>query len=368
MNTRIHNRIGILPILLSVLFIFCTSNAQSQENLLKTAAIPVSSTPSLRSEGLLASHWDQDYPYNQLCPRDPMNSDSYSYAGCPAVAMAQIVNYLRTTQNTRFSDNDDYYHNYLGRSYNIDDDWETLQFPSFPQLNEMLDSVDASFQRGEELSDELAAALIFACGTACTQVYSSQGSGTFAVNQAYDAYQRFGFTDCQLFRTPDSLMYATLIANLQAGYPVHLAVENPQGTVGHNVVVDGYRESDGKFHINFGYGGSLDNWYSIPDPDFYYGMTKLEGIIVDIIPSPSAVPEHSRQQSLEVYPNPASDVLYLKNLPCEQVNYSIFNILGQEIMNGSTSGAIPVADLENGFYFLQIKGKGYQKTAKFVVR
>ena len=335
---------------------------------LKTAAVPHPATPLLRSGGLLSSHWDQDYPYNQLCPRDPLNGNSYSYAGCPAVAMAQIINYLQTTQDTRFSDSDDYAHHYLGRNFNIDDDWEALQFPSFPQLNELLDSVDAAFQRGEELSDELVAALIFACGTACTQVYSSQGSGTFAVDQAYDAYQRFGFANSRLFRTPDSLMYATLISNLKAGYPAHLAVENPEGTAGHNVVVDGYRETDGKFHINFGYGGSLDNWYSIPDPNFYYGMTKLEGIIVDIIPSPTAVQEYSRQQSLEVYPNPVSDVLYLKNLPCEQVNYSIFNVLGQEIMNGPTFGTIPVADLENGFYFLQIKGKGYRKTAKFVVR
>ena len=141
------------------------------------------------------------------------------------------------TQNTRFSDNDDYAHHYLGRNFNIDDDWETLQFPSFPQLNEMLDSVDAAFGRDEELSDELVAALIFACGTACKQVYSSQGSGTFAVDQAYDAYQRFGFTNCRLFRNPDSLMYATLISNLQAGYPAHLAVENPEGTAGHNTML-----------------------------------------------------------------------------------------------------------------------------------
>lgn len=62
-------------------------------------------------------------------------------------------------------------------------------------------------------------------------------------------------------------MYAILISNLQDGYPAHLAVENPAGTSGHNVVVDGYRESDGKFHINFGWGGSMDNWYSLPDPN-----------------------------------------------------------------------------------------------------
>ena len=188
------------------------------------------------------------------------------------------------------------------------------------------------------------------------------------MDQAFEAYQRFGFTNCQLFREPDSLMYATLISNLQAGYPAHLAVENPEGTAGHNVVVDGYRESDGKFHINFGYGGTLDNWYDIPDPDFYHGMTKMEGIVVDIIPTTSAVQEFTRQLPLEVYPNPVSDILYVKNIPCEQVNFFIYNALGQEVAAGFTCGTISVADLENGFYFLMVRGRDFQKTAKFVVR
>jgi hypothetical protein len=173
-----------------------------------------------------------------------------------------------------------------------------------------------------------------------------------------------------LIREPDSTMYATLISNLKAGYPAHLAVENPAGTVGHNVVVDGYRESDGKFHINFGYGGTLDNWYDIPDPNFYYGMTKVEGIILNIIPKdgPLAVHENTQQQPLEVYPNPVSDILYVKNLPCKTVDYSIFNVLGQEVTASSTTGSISVAGLENGIYFLQLKGKGVHETTKFVVR
>ena len=368
MNRQTLWRIFGKTIAFSLLFLFGTPNGWAQSLPLKTADIPTSAAPSPRADGLLSSHWDQDYPYNQLCPRDPMNGNSYSNAGCPAVAMGQILNYLRTTQGTRFSDSDDYAHHYAGRNYNIDDDWETLQFPSFPQLNELLDSIDATFLRGEELSDLLSAAMIFACGTACTQVYTSQGSGTFAVDQAYDAYQRFGFTDCLLFREPDSAMYATLISNLQAGYPAHLAVENPEGTVGHNVVVDGYRESDGKFHINFGYGGSLDNWYDIPDPNFYYGMTKVEGIILNIVPTLTAVHEYSRQQPLEVYPNPASDVLYVKNLPYEQVDYSIFNTLGQVVATGSSSGTISVSGLETGLYFLQIKGDNFLKTAKIMVK
>lgn len=319
---------------------------------------------------LLTSHWTQNFPYNQLCPRDPVNGNIYSVAGCPAIAMGQIINYLRTTQDTRFTDEDDYAHYYAGRNYMIDDDWEALQFPSFPQLNEMLDSVDAVFQRGEELSDLLAAAVVFACGTACTQVYTSEGSGTFYVDQAYAAYQRFGFTDCQLFREPDSVMYATLISNLQDGYPAHLAVENPAGTVGHNVVVDGYRKEDGKFHINFGYGGTLDNWYDIPDPNFYYGMTKVEGIILNIIPTtppPTTVHESPFEQALEVYPNPVSDVLYMKNLPCESVAYAIFNTLGQEVAKGFSNGTISVSGLEKGLYMLQIKGEDFRRTTKIMV-
>ena len=123
--------------------------------------------------------------------------------------------------------------------------------------------------------------------------------------------------------------------------------------------------------MNFGYGGAYDNWYDIPDPNFFYGLTKLEGIILNIIPTtppPTTVHESSFQQQLEVYPNPVSDVLYLKNLPSETVQYSIFNVLGQEMTAGSTNGSISVAGLQKGVYFLQIKGEGLLETKKFVVK
>ena len=369
MNKHIAFRILGTTILLS-LFFACVSNGWAQGPVIKIVEGPAPGTPVLRAEGLLNSHWTQDFPYNQFCPRDPMNNYAYSCAGCPAIAMGQIINYLQTTEGTRFSDDDDYAHYYAGRNYYIDDDWQTLKFLSFPQLNEMMDSIDATFERGEDLSGELAGALVFACGTALTQVYTSEGSGTFCVDQAYEAYQRFGFSDCLLFREPDSVMYATLISNLLDGYPAHLAVENPEGTVGHNVVVDGYRNTDGKFHINFGYGGPWDNWYDIPDPNFFYGLTKMEGIILNIIPDagPMTVHESTSQQPMAVYPNPVSDILYLKNLPCERVDYSIFNVLGQKVATGSTDGTVSVSALEKGLYFIQIKGGNACETAKFVVK
>lgn len=321
---------------------------------------------------LLTTRWNQGYPYNILCPADPFENYAHCYTGCPATAMGQIINYLRTTQGTRFDDDDDYVASYAGREFHIDDDWKQYMFPSFPQLNTLLDSVDATFQRGEELSDSLVAAVIFASGVACTEVFtasSSYGSGTFYVSQAYAAYQRFGFTDCLLFREPDSTMYATLISNLNDGYPAHLAVENQAGNSGHNVVVDGYRESDGKFHINFGWGGAHDNWYDLPDDNgFGYGWTKIEGIILNIIPTPMAVQEPTAQEPFEIYPNPVSDVLYIKDLPCEVVDYNIYNVVGQKVVAGTSTGTISVTDLAEGLYVLQIQSNKLVKTAKFLVK
>lgn len=341
----------------AILFLFCVLTSWAQQPLLTT-------------------QWSQSYPYNMLCPADPHENYEHCYTGCPATAMGQIINHLRTTQGTRFDDGDDYCTgNYIGRIFNIDDDWEAYQFPSFPQLNLLLDSADATFRRGEELSDSLVAAVIFAAGVACRQVYSassSYGSGTFSVNQAFAAYQRFGFENCQLLQEPDSTMYDILISNLRAGYPAHLAVENPAGTSGHNVVVDGYRESDGKFHVNFGWGGYMDNWYNLPDPGgFSYGWTKIEGLIVDLIPTIPPVGVADSPYSsfhITIYPNPTADVLYLKGLPCEVVDYAVFNAMGQKMAEGSTGGTISVAGLGRGVYLLQVKDDKHLETVRFVVK
>jgi deoxycytidylate deaminase len=82
---------------------------------------------------------------------------------------------------------------------------------------------------------------------------------------------------------------------------------------------------------------------------------------------PLTVQVPTAQQPLAVYPNPVSDVLYVKNFPCEAVEYSIFNVLGQKVMAGFSSETISVAGLGKGLYFLQVKGENFCETAKFVV-
>ena len=235
---------------------------------------------------LLDTKWTQNAPYNNFCPMDK-KTGMRSIAGCPAVAMAQILNYHRTTQNIDFNDNDDYTHNYGGNYYRIDDDSESYDFPSFPDLNSYLITLQDHYDNEITITDQDKAALNFACGVALKQVYSSAGSGTFGVNQAYNAYKRFSFNEVELLDEDDPDLYTRLQENILDGLPAHIAVVNEGWTVGHNMVVDGYNDQ-GYYHINFGWGGPYDNWYDLPD-ELPYELTVIEGIVVDIIPiSPSS--------------------------------------------------------------------------------
>lgn len=327
----------------------------------------IQSSEAKDGEGFLTTHWTQNGGYNQFCPMDPVTNQR-SYAGCPAVAMAQIVNHLKTTNGTRFTDEDDYEHNYPSRNYIIDDDFVDLDFLSFPEINTYLDVLDSIYAEGGTLTTQEAAALIFACGVACQQVYTSDVSGTFGVQQAYDACLRFGFENCQLFTEPDSTMYAILDDNLANGIPALLALESPDGQTGHNVVVDGHRD-DGTYHINFGFGGSLDGWYKIPDPDFPYGMSEIEGIIVNLVPSSLTRVNYIQTPTLKVYPNPARDFITLEGVD-EASDIFIFNSLGIEMLHQKTGASrhINIQHLPKGLYLVKVVNaqNGYQ-TSKLII-
>jgi hypothetical protein len=239
---------------------------------------PEGSTPT---GGWLLTNWHQDAPYNNFCPLD-LAHGGRSVAGCPAVAMAQILNYHTTTNNIVFTDSDDYYHNYNGNQYWIDNDYLLYGFPSFPQLNSNLTTLQYHYQTHAALTDSDKAAITFACGVAATQVYSSSGSGTFGVSQAFDAYQRFNCTTAALLDDSDTDLYPRLSHNMMDALPAHLAVVDPGWSVGHNLVIDGYNTDD-FYHLNFGWGGACNGWYNIPDDDMPYGLTVIEGIILDIL-------------------------------------------------------------------------------------
>jgi len=167
----------------------------------------------------------------------------------------------------------------------------TYDFPSFPQLNSYLSTLQNHYLNHIPPTNTDKAALIFACGVAAHQVYSAGGSGTYGVSQALQAYQRFNCSTVTLLQANDPNLYGRLAHNMMDALPDHLAVVNQDWTVGHNLVIDGYN-TDNYYHLNFGWSGSYDNWYLIPD-ELPYELTVIEGVIVDILKTNLGVPNLS---------------------------------------------------------------------------
>jgi hypothetical protein len=291
---------------------------------------PEGTTPT---GGWLMENWHQGAPYNMYCPMD-LPAGARSAAGCPAVAMAAIVNFRENTNGTRFDDSDDYYHNYH-EYYWIDDDWEAHDFPSWPVLNGYMETIDALYSAQQPLSDQDKAALVYASGAACKQVYTAGVSGTFGVGQAYDAYIRFGFQDCQLLDGSSDSLYQKLSQNMMEALPAHLAVVDSGPSYGHNLVIDGYN-TDEYYHLNFGWNGSYNGWYQFPLSGMPYSMNIIEGIILDIGVDPMSaegggIPESFRPVTIAALENPAAGPLSIElNATRESaVTVSAYSISGR---------------------------------------
>jgi hypothetical protein len=326
-------------------------------------------------DGWLKTNWTQNPPYNDFCPMDPVTGQR-SYAGCPATAMAQILNFHNTINDTRFNDSDDYYHNYAGRQYWIDDDWEYADFPSFPVLNAYLDTLATHYLDNSILTNQDKAAITFACGVAATQVYTSQGSGTFGVDQAYEAYQRFGFAESELLVPPTIDLFARLSQNIKDTMPAHLAIVDQNWSTGHNVVVDGYNTDD-YYHLNFGWGGSYNGWYLLPE-ELPYNLTVIEGVVVDIKKQTVTGTGAEAGSSLEshIYPNPVKDFASLEYEINRKgsLTFSLFDCTGAEIMNQELPADIPgrhshileLKDLPPGVYFYSITSGKSRASGKII--
>lgn len=230
--------------------------------------------------GWTSTKWHQDAPYNMFCPIK-LSSGQRSVTGCPSTAMAQILYFHKNINQTNFGTPDRYYHQYT-QAFWIDDAWQTYDFLSFESLNMYLDTIEAKFNSNRALTNEEIAAMTLAAGFACKSVYDPAGSGTFSVNQAYDAYQKFGFNEAILLTSSNTNqeIIDKMIDNIKKARPVHLATVDQNWQYGHNVVCDGYRE-DGFFRLNMGWGGTYDNWYLLPQ-GFPMGLTVFEGIVADI--------------------------------------------------------------------------------------
>lgn len=334
---------------------------------------------STTTGGWTETHWNQNAPYNKFCPMD-LSANSRSYTGCPATAMSQLLFYHKTINGTRFEYRKDrYYHDYT-QSFWVDDAYETYDFLNFDDVNIYLDSVEVKWAEGRELTEDDIAALNWACGIATKSVFSAYGSGTFGVDQAYDAFQKFGFTSSVLMGSlySDKDIKTKIADNIKIGLPVHLATVNETWTSGHNVVCDGY-SSDDFFRLNFGWGGSSDGWYSLPE-GFPYSLTVFEGIVADIN-LPTGIEDHptiaSGFELFQNYPNPFNPATDIKFSLAEdaKVNLSVYNTNGQlvrTLLDGKTEKGFhtinfEASELNSGIYLYRLDVNGNAQTRKMIM-
>jgi hypothetical protein len=337
---------------------------------------PVGSSPT---EGWIEQNWTQSAPYNAYCPMD-LIAGSRSVAGCPAVTMGMILNFQETTNSTRFNDGDDYYHNYY-EYYWIDNDFVAHDFPSWPELNILLDTLDAHFANQTPLTDSDKAALVFASGSACKQVYTASGSGTFGVDQAYDAYIRFNYNGCELLYESSDSLYQRIAENMMTAMPAHLAIIDSGPQYGHNVVVDGYN-TDEFFHLNFGWGGSYNGWYQFPLTGMPYSMNIIEGIVLDIGEPTQSIEEsegavQTNPVEISNVTNPVTSAMNMVLSVQENcfVTVSLYSLSGRMVETIASGNFAPGSHSINwipgnvpaGLYLLRVSGEAFSQTAKVTV-
>lgn len=205
------------------------------------------------------TNWNQDAPYNDLCPgrtnADPGPDAQHAYTGCVATSMAQLMKY----------------HNYPEKGTG-----GVVYTPSKLGYKLMIRFSDRSFDWGNMLDNyekghyndaeaQAVAYLMKACGYAVQMNYGFDASGTQGNKIANALRTYFKYDSKTLDRSRDvytTSQWAQMIYdNLKNVGPVVLNGQSPlEG--GHSFIVDGY-DGNGYFHLNWGWGGTANGYYSL---------------------------------------------------------------------------------------------------------
>lgn len=189
---------------------------------------------------LLTTTWDQTGAYNDYCP-------SNTPVGCVATATAQIMNFWEFPVTG------------VGEHYYTDPDFGLLS-ADFSQGNYEWGNMP------DNSGNDAIALLMYHIGIAVDMDYDASGSGS----QIYDAamalanYFKYDQTTLNFLNSSDYSQtdWINIIKNeLDADRPV-LYAGFSDASGGHAFVFDGYNSSD-QFHINWGWSGAYNGYFSI---------------------------------------------------------------------------------------------------------
>ena len=206
-----------------------------------------------------ATMWNQDAPFNNLCPTyTNSNGDAvHSATGCMATALAQVMYYHKWPLTGTGS------HSYSTKINNTGDA-QTLT-TDFSLSTYAWDKM-LPFYTGSETEEQntAVAKLMYDAGVSMDMAYgeSSGASDSYLIrglitNFSYDKGVSVMLRDYYTQTQWDN----TIISELDASRPV--IYTGASGTGAHAFVCDGY-SINGYFHINWGWGG-MSNGYFLPN-------------------------------------------------------------------------------------------------------
>lgn len=244
---------------------------------------------------LVKTKWDQGAPYNNMTPYYKKSGNNYYYSasyqegykhcatGCVATAMAQVMKYHEWPKNPTAS---------------IPEyQWNNIWLPAeeTPLASTTFDWANMQNTYSGEYTEAQATAiatLMQYCGYSVEMDYGPEsGSNTKNVADALKDY--FNYNETTQFVSRSFYSYADWIEliyhELSQERPVVYGGSSSGG--GHEFVCDGYQGED-YFHINWGWGGTSDNYFKLSalDPHeqgiggssstdgYHYGQDAVIGI------------------------------------------------------------------------------------------
>lgn len=220
---------------------------------------------------IVQTHWNQDTPYNDLCP--VYSGTTRAATGCVATAMAQCMYAAEMRAGSTTTTTTAAIPSYTTdtRSLSVDGiaagtaiNWDKMQ-KTYP----------ATGTNDEKTAANTAIAqLMLYCGVSVEMDYGVNSSGesgaqSYKVADALKNY--FGYKSTTTYVNRSFYTYAEWIElmyyELSQGRPICYGGQKTSGG-GHEFVCDGYQGED-YFHINWGWGGLSDNYFKLSalDPD-----------------------------------------------------------------------------------------------------
>ncbi|MDE6697389.1 MAG: C10 family peptidase [Muribaculaceae bacterium] len=196
---------------------------------------------------LLKTEWNQEYPYNLLCPKVDGHE---TVTGCVATAMAQVMKYHNFPEHGKGT------HSYF---WHPGEEELSFNYDSIPFQWDKMDNIYDKESSNE--ARHAVAELMLGCGVSVDMHYEPGGSGAATVMMGESLIDIFGYS--KSLWMPNRAYYGyeewedMIYADLAEGLPVLYSGAGTAG--GHQFVCDGY-SSDGFFHFNWGWGG-LSNGY-----------------------------------------------------------------------------------------------------------